>query len=115
MYKLVFIGEITLVTVAFLMALGIFQTIDGECVKRASPARTSVYVKAFLVNVNKCLKPFFLEQHINIVNTVTLQSLWFICRFYLSFDTVNTINRDSYMSARVLLNLLNELEKRDKM
>ena len=25
------------------------------------------------------------------------------------------INRESYMSARVLLNLLNELEKRDKM
>ena len=28
-----------------------------------------VYVKAFIVNVNKFLKPFFLEQHINIVNT----------------------------------------------
>ena len=33
-----------------------------------------MYVKAFIVNVNKCLKPFFLEQHINIVNRVTLQS-----------------------------------------
>ena len=38
-----------------------------------------MYVKAFIVNVNKCLKPFFLEQHINIVNIVTLQSVWFIC------------------------------------
>ena len=26
-----------------------------------------MYVKAFIVNVNECLKPFFLEQHINIV------------------------------------------------
>ena len=33
-----------------------------------------MYVKAFIVNVNKCLKPFFLEQHINIVNIVTLQA-----------------------------------------
>ena len=38
-----------------------------------------MYVKAFIVNVNKCLKPFFLEQHINIVNIVTLQSVCFIC------------------------------------
>ena len=38
-----------------------------------------MYVKAFIVNVNKCLKPFFLEQHINIVNIVTLQSVRFIC------------------------------------
>ena len=28
----------------------------------------NVFVKAYIVNVNKCLKPFFLEQHINIVN-----------------------------------------------
>ena len=57
----------------------LFQTIDAEYVKRASPARTYVHVKAFIVNVNKCLKPFFLEQYINIVNRVTLQSFWFIC------------------------------------
>ena len=31
-----------------------------------------VYVKAFIINVNKCLKPFFLEQHIDIVNRVKL-------------------------------------------
>ena len=37
-----------------------------------------MYVKAFKVNVNKCLKPLFLEKHINIVNTVTLQSFWYI-------------------------------------
>ena len=40
-----------------------------------------VYVKAFLVNVHKCMKcmkPFFLEQHINIVNRVTFQRFWFI-------------------------------------
>ena len=36
-----------------------------------------MYVKAFIVNENKCLKPFFLEQHINIVNTVTLQNFWY--------------------------------------
>ena len=28
-----------------------------------------MYVKACIVNVNKPLKPFFLEQHINIVNS----------------------------------------------
>ena len=50
----------------------LFQTIDAEYVK--SPARTYVHVKAFIVNVNKCLKPFFPEQHINIVNRVPLQS-----------------------------------------
>ena len=33
-----------------------------------------VYVKDFIINVNKCLKPFFLEQHIDIVNRVTLQA-----------------------------------------
>ena len=37
-----------------------------------------MYVKGFIVNVNKCLKPFYLDQHINSVNTVTLQSFWFI-------------------------------------
>ena len=37
----------------------LFQTIDAEYVKWASPARTYVYVKAFIVNVNKYLKPFF--------------------------------------------------------
>ena len=37
-----------------------------------------MYIKVFIVNVNKCLKPFILEQHINIVNRVTLQSFWFI-------------------------------------
>ena len=57
----------------------LFQTSDAEYVKLASPARTYVHVKAFIVNVNKCLKPFFLEQHINIVNRVTLQSFWLIC------------------------------------
>ena len=57
----------------------LFQTIHAEYVKRASPARTYVYVKAFIVNVNKCLGPFFLEQHINIVNRVMLQRFWFIC------------------------------------
>ena len=36
-----------------------------------------MYVNAFIVNVNKCLKPFFLEQHINIVNTAMLQIFWF--------------------------------------
>ena len=52
----------------------LFETIDAECLKWVSQAGTSVYVKAFKVNVNKCPKPFFLEQHTNIVNTVTLQS-----------------------------------------
>ena len=57
----------------------LFQTIDAEYVKWASPARTYVYVKAFIVNDKKCPKPFFLVQHINIVNRVTLQSFWLIC------------------------------------
>ena len=36
----------------------LFQTIDAECVKGASSAGTymNVYVKAFIVNVNKCMK-----------------------------------------------------------
>ena len=43
-----------------------------------SGSALDVHVKALIVNVNKCLKPFFLEQHINIVNRVMLQSFWFI-------------------------------------
>ena len=39
-----------------------FQTIDAGCVKWASSAR----IYAFNVNLNKCLKPFLLDQHINI-------------------------------------------------
>ena len=58
----------------------LFQTIDAECIKWASPAETYVYAEAFIVNVNKCLKHFFQEQHINIVNRVTFQSFWFIFR-----------------------------------
>ena len=34
------------------------QTIDAEYVKWASQAGKDMYVKAFIVNVNKCLKPF---------------------------------------------------------
>ena len=37
----------------------LFQTIDAEYVKWASPGRTYVYVKAFLVILNKCPKTFF--------------------------------------------------------
>ena len=37
----------------------LFETIDAEYVKWASPGRTYVYVKAFIVNVNKCQKTFF--------------------------------------------------------
>ena len=54
----------------------LFQTTDAECVKLASLDGTYVYDKAFKINVNKCPKPFFLEQHIDIVNRVTLQSFW---------------------------------------
>ena len=54
----------------------LFQTIDAECAKGASLDGTYTFVKAFIINVNKCLKPFFLEQHIGIVNRVTLQSFW---------------------------------------
>ena len=39
----------------------IFQMIDAECVKLAGLNGTHVYVKAFMINVNKCLKPFFLD------------------------------------------------------
>ena len=34
-----------------------------------------MYVKAFVVNVNKRLKHFFLEQHINIVNRVHIRGV----------------------------------------
>ena len=37
-----------------------------------------MYVKAFIVNVNKCLKLFSLTKY-QYYNTVTLQSFWFIC------------------------------------
>ena len=57
----------------------LFQMIDAECVKWTGLAEPHVYVKAFIVNVNKCLEAFFLEQYINSVNKVTLQSFWFIC------------------------------------
>ena len=56
----------------------LFQTTDAECVEWASPTGTYVYVKAYIVNVNKRMKLFFLEQYSNIVNRVTLQSFWFI-------------------------------------
>ena len=54
----------------------LFQTIDAEFVKWASLDGTYVYDKAFIINVNKCPKPFFLEHHIDIVNRGTLQSVW---------------------------------------
>ena len=56
----------------------LFQTIDADadCVKYASLDGRYVYAKAFIMNVNKGLGPFFLEQHIDIVNRVTLQSFW---------------------------------------
>ena len=57
----------------------LFQTIDAEYVKRASPGRTYVYVKAFIVNVNESPKTFFLVQHITIVNRVMLKRFWLIC------------------------------------
>ena len=66
----------------------LFQKIDTECVKWASRAGTSAYVKAFIINVNKCLKPFFLEQHKNIAKRVTLQCFWFI----FSVKSVNNIS-----------------------
>ena len=50
----------------------LFQKIDAECVRLAIRSGTSVYINAFIVNLNTCLKPLFLRQHINIVNTVTL-------------------------------------------
>ena len=57
----------------------LFQTIDAEYVKWASPSRPYVCVKAFIVKVKKIPKTFFLVQHINIVNRVTLKSFWLIC------------------------------------
>ena len=38
-----------------------------------------MFVKAFIVSVNKCLKSFFLGQCIDSVNTVMLQSFLFYC------------------------------------
>ena len=52
-----------------------------------------MYVKAFIVNVNKCPKSFFLEQHINIVNRSTLQSFWFICSNELMHFPLVLMNR----------------------
>ena len=49
-----------------------------------------MYVKVFIVNVNKCQKPFFLERHINIVNRVTLHRFWFI--FTLLIDSKLFLN-----------------------
>ena len=40
-----------------------------------------MYDKAFIMNVNKCPQPFFLGQHIDIVNRVTLQSFWYISKY----------------------------------
>ena len=51
-----------------------------------------MYVKAFIVNVNKRLKPFFLEQHINIVNRVTLQSFWFIFFLVVVINSMGTLD-----------------------
>ena len=53
-----------------------------------------MFVKAFIVNVNKRLKPFFLEQHINSVNNVTLQSFWFIFNF-VEKNKVRKTEKDS--------------------
>ena len=51
-----------------------------------------MYVKAFIVKVNKCPKPFFLEQHINTVNTVTLQSyLRLVPNDKKNSDTIDTL------------------------
>ena len=58
----------------------LFQKIDAECIKWVCQAGADMFVKCFTVNVNKCLKPIFIEQNINIVNIVTLQSLLLICR-----------------------------------
>ena len=62
------------------LSVFLLQTIDTECVKWASSAGTYVYVKAFIVNVNTRLKPFFLEQHIE---------SRFICTIKLLFRSVN--------------------------
>ena len=73
--------------------LGIsISKIDTECVKLASRAGSSVYVKALLVNINKfhAWNPFFLEQHINIVNKVTLQTFWFICTCKLDTNNITS-------------------------
>ena len=51
-----------------------------------------MYVKAFIVIVNKRLKPFFLEQHINIVNRVTLQSFWFIFFLVIVINSMGTLD-----------------------
>ena len=44
--------------------------------------------------VNKYLKPFFLEKHIDIVNRVTLQSFWLICigKICIEYSDVTNYN-----------------------
>ena len=56
-----------------------------------------MYVKVFIVNVNKRLKPFFLEQHINIVNRVTLQGfgLSLLYSRMIHNKQAKSINKDS--------------------
>ena len=66
-----------------------------------------MYVKAFKVNVNKCLKPFFLEQHINIVNTVTLQSFLYISILYDKFGCYKNKQRVKFFNKTAYLSLFN--------
>ena len=56
-----------------------------------------MYVKSVIVNVNKCLNPFFLDQHINSVNTVTLQRFWFICSFVIFQGIRTSIAKKPYI------------------
>ena len=41
------------------LCMFLFQKIDAEFVKCASQAGASAFFKAFILNENECLKPFF--------------------------------------------------------
>ena len=47
--------------------------------------------------------------------SVSVFSMFKISEFTVMLVLLNKLNRGSYMSAHVLLNLLKEVEKRDKM
>ena len=70
----------------------------------------------FLVIIGGYLKSsliFFLHSGDNCIKNVHIISEFFNCKFIASDEY--PLHRGSYMSAHVLLNLLNKLRKRDKM
>ena len=68
--------------------------------------------RAYAITVISINRPFENESWISCLNQYGLLELW---EYFSRDSSGGKINRGSYMSAHVLLNLLNELGKRDKM